>query len=58
MDVKAGAEKTAEITLDAESFECFDADTNSMRTLRGEYEVFYGNSSADNNLKCIEVKVE
>ena len=58
VNVKAGASATAEIVLDAESFESFDAKTNSMRTLLGEYEVFYGNSSADKDLKCVEVAVK
>ncbi len=55
--VKAGAQANAEITLDAESFESFDDKSNTMKALPGQYEVFYGNSSADKDLKCIEVEI-
>lgn len=56
--LKAGETENVIITLDAESFETFDEKTNSMRILPGKYEVFYGNSSADKDLKCIDVTVK
>ena len=53
--LKPGETKNVEILLDTEFFECFDESTNTMRALPGEYEVFYGTSSADRDLKCVDV---
>ena len=55
LDVKAGQTATATITLDAKSFEFWDAATNTMRTKPGQYEILYGNSSLDNDLKRITI---
>ena len=43
--LKAGESTTVEIPLRRKSFECFDESTNTMRTLPGDYELMYGNSS-------------
>lgn len=48
----------AVITLDSKNFELFDAATNAVRAKVGNYEVYYGNSSADKNLKKIMVNYE
>jgi len=55
VDVKAGQTATATIKLDQKSFEFWDAETNTMRTKPGHYEIFYGNSSQDKDLKKISV---
>lgn len=55
--VKAGQTANAVITLDSKSFELFDAATNTVRTKGGKYEVYYGNSSADKDLKKVNVTV-
>ena len=55
--VKAGQTANAVITLDSKSFELFDATTNTVRTKGGKYEVYYGNSSADKDLKKVNVTV-
>ena len=57
LDVKAGQSATATITLDAKSFEFWDASTNTMRTKPGQYEILYGNSSRDNDLKQITITI-
>ena len=57
LDVKAGQSSTATITLDAKSFEFWDASTNTMRTKPGQYEILYGNSSRDNDLKRITITI-
>ena len=57
LDVKAGQSATATITLDAKSFEFWDASTNTMRTKPGQYEILYGNSSRDNDLKRITITI-
>lgn len=56
--VKAGKTAKAEITLDSKNFELFDAATNTVRAKAGKYEVYYGNSSADKDLKKLDVSIE
>ena len=55
VDVKAGQTVTAKITLTPKSFELFDTQTNTMRTKPGSYEIYYGNSSQNKDLKKISV---
>ena len=54
-DVKAGQTANATISLDKKSFEFWDAETNTMRTKPGKYEIYYGNSSLDKDLKKLTV---
>lgn len=58
VSLRPGETRNVEIQLDTESFECFDETTNTMRTLPGQYEVFYGTSSADRDLKCLDVTLK
>ena len=51
IEVKAGQTATATLTLTPQSFEFFDTETNTMRTKRGTYELFYGNSSRTEDLR-------
>ena len=53
--LKAGQTANATIKLDKKSFEFWDAETNTMRTKAGKYEILYGNSSQDKDLKKLEV---
>ena len=55
VDVKAGQSATATIALTPESFEFWDAETNTMRTKSGTYEILYGNSSLDKDLKRLTI---
>ena len=55
VDVKAGQTAVATITLDSKNFELFDVGSNTMRTKAGTYEVYYGNCSADKDLKKLRV---
>ena len=55
VDVKAGQTATATIDLTPKSFEFWDAETNTMRTKSGTYEILYGNSSQDKDLKKLTV---
>ena len=57
VDVKAGQTATATIQLDSKSFEFWDAETNTMRTKPGQYEILYGNSSLDKDLKKLTVSL-
>ena len=55
VELKAGQTATATITLDAKSFEFWDAATNTMRTKPGQYEILYGTSSCDKDLKHLTI---
>ena len=52
-----GETKTVSIQLDKKSFEFWDAETNTMRTKSGSYEILIGNSSQDKDLKKIEFEL-
>ena len=55
VDVKAGQTAVVTLPLTRETFEFFDADTNTMRTKDGNYELLYGTSSADSALQHLTV---
>ena len=57
VSVKAGQTQTATLTLSRESFEFFDASTNTMRVKPGKYELLVGNSSADKDLIKLDVSI-
>jgi beta-glucosidase len=53
VDLKPGEQKNAEIILTPESFEFFDIHISQMRIKPGDFEIYYGNSSNDKDLKKI-----
>ncbi|MBQ7513659.1 MAG: glycoside hydrolase family 3 C-terminal domain-containing protein [Prevotella sp.] len=55
--VKAGQTATVKLTLDRKSFEFWDAETNTMRVKPGKYEILVGTSSADKDLRKLEVSI-
>ena len=57
VSVKAGQTQTITLKLDRQSFEFFDAETNTMRVKPGQYEVLYGTSSADANLQSMIITI-
>ena len=56
--IAAGETKSVTIPLTCESFEWFDPATNTMRPVEGSYELLYGGSSDNNQLKSISMLVE
>ncbi len=56
--LKAGEGKAETIRLNRESFEFWDAATNTMRVKPGSYELLYGNSSADKDLKRMTIHIK
>ena len=52
-----GESQTVSIQLDKKSFEFWDPETNTMRTKPGSYELLYGNSSQDKDLKTIKIEL-
>ena len=55
LDIKAGKTATANLKLTKESLEFWDAETNTMRTKPGKYEILYGTSSLDKDLKKLTI---
>ena len=58
VDVRAGQTTKADITLSQESFEFWDASTNTMRVKPGKYEILYGTSSLDKDLKKFTIDLK
>ena len=56
--VKPGQTETVVLTLDKKSFEFWDEGTNSMHTKVGQYEILYGTSSRDKDLKRVTITLE
>ena len=55
--LKAGQSKTVDIDLPRQRFEGWDAKTNTVRVVPGRYELMVGSSSADRDLKKIQVNI-
>lgn len=55
INIRKGDTSDIEFRLTPESFEWFDNNTNTMRTLEGEYEILYGGTSDMKNLKSVKV---
>ncbi len=58
VSLKAGASATADITLTPESFEFFDPETNTVHSKQGQFEILYGSSSLDRDLKKMQVTIK
>ena len=57
VEVKAGQTVPVTLTLDSKAFEFFDTETNTMRVKPGQYEILYGNSSQDKDLKKLTITI-
>jgi beta-glucosidase len=57
VDVPAGKTSHATINLSPASFEFYDWSQNKMAITPGEYEVYYGNSSDDKDLKMTKITI-
>ena len=58
LSLKAGETATATITLDGEAFEYYDESIDELSTRPGRYQILYGNSSQEKNLKMISLFVK
>ena len=58
VELEPGESKTVEIDFPRQSFEGWDAQTNTMRVVSGRYELMVGSSSADKDQKVIQVSVK
>ena len=57
VNLKAGEKDTVRIDLPRESFECWDASSNTMQVLKGKYTLFIGTSSREKDLQQLKVKL-
>ena len=57
VDLKAGEERTVTITLPRKNLETWDAKSNTMHFVPGQYQLMIGSSSADANLLKINAKL-
>ena len=57
VNLKAGEQHQVEISLPRERFETWDAQTNTMRVMPGQYELMVGASSADKDLQKLNVNL-
>ena len=55
VQLKPGEQQTVTIALPRSAFETWDAQTNTMRVVPGQYEVMVGSSSADRDLQKVNV---
>ena len=58
LSLKAGETATATITLDGETFEYYDESIDELSTRPGRYQILYGNSSQEKDLKMISLFVK
>ena len=58
VQLKPGQQQTVAIPLSRQSFEGWDAKTNTMRVIPGKYDIMVGNSSADAALQKISVNIK
>ena len=58
VSLKAGETKTIDIDFPRDRFECWDANSNTMRVIPGKYELMVGSSSADKDLQKMVVNIK
>ena len=58
LSLKAGETQKATITLDGEAFEYYDEMIDELATKSGRYQIFYGTSSMDKDLKSFDFEVK
>lgn len=58
VSIKAGETASVAIDLNELNFRSFDEESGSMKTTKGTYTVYYGKSSAKEDLKSLTVKIK
>lgn len=58
VNVKAGQTVNAQLELTPKSFEFFDPETNTVHQKDGQFEIFYGTSSQDKDLKKLSLTIK
>ena len=58
INLKPGEKGKVEIVLDGESFQYYDPSIDELSTRPGRYQILYGTSSLDKDLKAIDFIVK
>ena len=58
VNITNGKKENVTIELPYEAFEWFDVNTNTMRPIPGVYEISYGGSSNEKDLKTVKVQIQ
>ena len=58
VEVAAGQTNNVTIKLPSQTFECFDPASGTMNVVAGDYELLYGASSGNKDLKSVKVTIE
>jgi len=58
INVKAGASEKVSLAIDKKAFHSFNDETQAFETRPGKYQVLYGSSSADKDLKTVELSIQ
>lgn len=58
VNVKAGATQNITLELDKKAFRSFNDETQAFETRAGKYQILYGSSSSDKDLKAIELTIQ
>ncbi|WP_102408436.1 glycoside hydrolase family 3 C-terminal domain-containing protein [Parabacteroides bouchesdurhonensis] len=58
VNIKAGETKQIDIRLEPETFASFNDQTQTMEVRPGNYQILYGSSSADQDLKSIDLTIK
>ncbi|MDE5870986.1 MAG: fibronectin type III-like domain-contianing protein, partial [Muribaculaceae bacterium] len=58
LNLKPGETVKAEIVLDGEAFEYYDPSIDELSTRPGRYEILYGTSSRDKDLRSLKFEVK
>jgi len=58
ISVKAGSKEITELMLEPSAFYSFNDEKQIMEVRPGKYQILYGNSSADKDLKSIEITIK
>ncbi len=56
--IGAGASQKVTLELDKKAFYSFNDDTQAFETRPGKYQILYGSSSLDKDLKTVELTIE
>lgn len=55
--LRAGEKKHVTVSLRNDRFEFFDAKSNTMRVMPGKYEILYGTSSKESDLRRVKIEI-
>ena len=58
VSMKGGESKSVSIELPADSFEYYDSEADDLVVKPGKYQILYGSSSADADLKALKLTVK